>query len=426
VHAACRLLPDDPWVLRLPAVLAGVLVAPACYLVGQALYNSTSGLLAGCLAATSPILIDYSVNARGYTMICLFVLLSILIGDLLVRRSNLAGWSVLALLSAIGVWTVPIMIYPLLGLAVWMAVSWRMRQTSWRSNPHFLRALVTWAVVVVVLSVVLYSPIFVVSGARAMADAAFVHGTWGGYWAAMSRRCSEAYSLLLGTMPAVVQLALAAGVICHFLSPRIRRSHAVWLAPIYGLCFFAPVTLQRAAPPVRAWLFLLPLGFLVAASGAAALIGSIGRQRLRRIVLGVLLAACGPWLFLRAIDSEAVKHSRETGTLRDAESIVLFLKSPLQPEDYVVSSCPSTAPLIYYVRRHGLPLRHFESTGSPTSPHRRLVVVVNRTHKQRLGDVLDEYGLRRWFDPATARRIKEYDTATLFQLETPPTDRRRP
>jgi hypothetical protein len=174
--------------------------------------------------------------------------------------------------------------------------------------------------------------------------------------------------------------------------------------------------LQRAVPFARVWLFLLPLVFLVGASGLAACVAALRSAALRRTAAAVLLIAAGPWLFVRAIDVKTAKFSRETGTLQDAEAIAIFLKSFLQPEDYVVSACPSSAPLVYYARRHALPMRHFESTGDPRSANRRLIVVVNKAHKQRLSDVLDELKLGGLFDPESAREVIDFDSATVYEV----------
>jgi hypothetical protein len=72
VRASARLLGDSPFAIRLPAFLAGVLLAPACYLLGVAVRGRAAGALAGLTVAAWSPLVEFSTNARGYTLVCLF------------------------------------------------------------------------------------------------------------------------------------------------------------------------------------------------------------------------------------------------------------------------------------------------------------------------------------------------------------------
>jgi hypothetical protein len=72
----------------------------------------------------------YSTNARGYTMICLA---SLLLANALLtlrERSSMAQWSVVVVVTALGMWTVPVMLYPAGGLALWFVLSALREDTS--------------------------------------------------------------------------------------------------------------------------------------------------------------------------------------------------------------------------------------------------------------------------------------------------------
>src|SRR5947207_15045799 len=75
VRLAYLLLGNEPWSLRLPAFIAGTLLIPAAYLLAHRLYNRHAALLSAALVACSSILIEFTTNARGYTLICLITLL---------------------------------------------------------------------------------------------------------------------------------------------------------------------------------------------------------------------------------------------------------------------------------------------------------------------------------------------------------------
>lgn len=71
-----RYIGDSPWDLRLFAAVSGVLSIGAIYLVGVRLYSCKVGLIAAALMATLWCPIYYSQEARAYSMLTLFVLLS--------------------------------------------------------------------------------------------------------------------------------------------------------------------------------------------------------------------------------------------------------------------------------------------------------------------------------------------------------------
>lgn len=125
-------LGSAPWVWRLPAMISGWLIVPLTYAIGRGLYNRQSGLIAAAFVAFHPYLINFSVNARGYTLLTVAVLLVMVAG---LMRDGWRWWiglGVVAISAAAGFATVPVFLYPMLGLGVWLAwVAWNDAQ-RWR------------------------------------------------------------------------------------------------------------------------------------------------------------------------------------------------------------------------------------------------------------------------------------------------------
>ena len=59
VHLSAAVFGSDPWALRLPAFIAGILVVPLTWGAGRALYSPSAGLLSAKMAATSASLTLY-------------------------------------------------------------------------------------------------------------------------------------------------------------------------------------------------------------------------------------------------------------------------------------------------------------------------------------------------------------------------------
>ena len=68
MHLAYLGLGNQPWVLRLPALLGGVLLVPATYALARLLFSPRAAVLSASFVAVSSYLVEYSTNARGYTL----------------------------------------------------------------------------------------------------------------------------------------------------------------------------------------------------------------------------------------------------------------------------------------------------------------------------------------------------------------------
>jgi len=111
VGIAYRLLGGEPWVLRLPAFTAGILMIPAMYMTARRFFSSGQALAAAALIAVTPSFIAYSVNARGYTMLFLFTLLIANFAGILVIKQSKAALIAFTLTATLGFYNIHIFLY---------------------------------------------------------------------------------------------------------------------------------------------------------------------------------------------------------------------------------------------------------------------------------------------------------------------------
>lgn len=128
-HCSIQLFGDNAWALRLPAVLFGTGSIIASYLVGREVTDIPEALLATALVAFSYHQIWFSQNARGYTGLLFWTLMS---SWLLIRgfKDNRTGWWVgYAVAAALGMYTHLTMGFIILGqfLTYWLHL-WDIRQ----------------------------------------------------------------------------------------------------------------------------------------------------------------------------------------------------------------------------------------------------------------------------------------------------------
>ncbi|GEM_PF-629129 len=147
----------EPFIIRLPVFITGILSIPAAYWVGARFYHPRVGLLTAALVAVSLPMIDYSVNARGYSIQVFIILLMLVIAHHVKTRNNLLLWGAFSILAALGFWTIPVMLYPMGGIALWLLLSIALENKG-ASRLRGLVSLFASLALGAALTVVLYLP----------------------------------------------------------------------------------------------------------------------------------------------------------------------------------------------------------------------------------------------------------------------------
>jgi len=167
VHIAYLFLGNKPWVIRLPALISGILLVPASYLLIRKFYNKYAALLTIAIIASSSYLIEYSTNARGYSLLCLIFLLIITLAIYLKQSTNQAAWLTFALLCALGFYTVPIMLLPFGIVIMWLFLSSIIKDINITRSLMFKNLLV-YSIIIVLLTLILYLPVILTSGVESI------------------------------------------------------------------------------------------------------------------------------------------------------------------------------------------------------------------------------------------------------------------
>jgi hypothetical protein len=422
VHLVYRVFGNQPWVIRLPALCAGCLQVVASYALMRRLYNRHAGLLCAAVIASSAVLIEYSTNARGYSLAGFFFLVLLLVAIHLVRTNCFGGWLVFVAVSSLGLYTMPVMVYPF-GIAVtWLLLTVIMERQSGLLWPR-IRSLFLSCLAIVVLTVLLYAPVLISFGLKSIVANRFVvPKPWPRFVTALPRSLATTWEQWNLGVPRAVTLLLAAGLVAATV---LHRSAARQRVPVLAaaVVWLVPVLLvKRVVPFPRVWSFLFPLYAGVACAGVVVVLQALV-PRLRRsgsVGFAGTAVVLFLWLALGTVRSGAALALNERHGLRDVARITLDLRDALQPDDKVIAVCPSDAPMMYYFGLYNVPLQHLciELENS-----RRTWAVVNEP-VQTLEDLIsEEHPLRSEYSrPACWRR---YDSATVYLLENtnavPPT-----
>jgi 4-amino-4-deoxy-L-arabinose transferase-like glycosyltransferase len=410
VKSCAALLGDDPWVLRIPAFLAGVAMIPMTFVVGRRLFGSSAALVGAGLVAGSGALVLYSTNARGYTMICLATLI---LADLLLRireRSTNTFWIATVFILALGTWTVPVMLFPAGGLTLWFALSALRNETS-QPRADLLRLGVV-VIVAGVLTLLLYAPIIDREGWSALVGNPFVRGSsWRLFFTQLSSSLSGLHATMSLGLPVVVSIALGVCAIVGVVNERRANGIRVSLVGcVYVWCAVVLLVTHRT-PFVRVWLFLLAPAALYVGHGLITVLTARTpawpRSQSVALATGPVVATI---LGVAVFMSDAVETSRDTGTLRDADRIAEAFSGRLQPGDRVVAPIPSNAPLAYYFLRAGVDTSFLSSTPGDSS---NVYLVINTGEGFTLGARPSDPLLARF---TGAQLLARYPSAEVYRL----------
>lgn len=424
VHVAYRLLGNEPWMIRLPALVAGIFLIPAAYWTTRLIYNRHAALLtAACVACSAP-LVRYSVLARGYSVLCLIFMLLLGVAARLQGGAGKKRWLLFSVLAALGFYTIPVMLYPFGMVVVWLILSIVFDHRG-EGSTLSVAGLMGSLAMVGVLTFALYLPVFVMSGFQTVFANDMVSPK---SWGLLATKLPASLGSIWGDWNKEIPYWLSGGLLFGFVISLIfHRRLSPYRVPVLagGILWIIPAVLvQRVIPPVRAWLFLLPLYFAMASAGLGAVVegatAKLGRMRVAAIpVLSITLAV------LMAREVSQVKYIYDPiGTLWEGEQIALFLKDYLEPGDKVVVPHAS-AVMLYYFILHGVPTEYLEQGPNRGS---RIVLVVCES-KGRLEDNLRRQGasLRERMDAlfpdfGPPQQLRRYEFSTVYELrrKSPP------
>ena len=410
VRISCLIFGEAAWVIRLPAFICGTVLIPTVYAVARRLGHKYAALLAAALTAVSSPLIEFSTNARGYSIVVFIFFCLLLLGFYLKRGVNAAAWFMFSGLAALAVYTIPAALYPVGVVTGWLAFEILSNKDSRRLLR--LKGLITAAALAGAFTIVLYLPVLIVSGWQALAGNEFVTARdWLYLKANFPGLLASVWDQWNRDIPAALRLIIAAGFIYAVFITRRGRVLVLTAAAVAA----AVVLVQRVLPPARVWLFLLPLYLSVASSGFS---GAFTAPRFKNLVFSRflypgLVAGIAVILCVFVLHSGTIVYSNETGTMRDAAAIASDLAEVLREGDRVLALVPSDAVLEYYLRIQGLP----ESClWMPFDHCRRIYVVVNEAYSQTLYELLAESELNS-FEYSAPRLWREYESATIYKLK---------
>ena len=398
VKMTTEVLGAHPPTIRLPAFLAGVLSIPLVFCLGRVLLREGSALFATVVVAVFPYLILYATTARGYTLMVLFTLLLAVVGALTARAPSKAASTILSIIAALGILTVPSMAFPVAGVYLWLTFLFFIHGNKLR---HVLgNFVVPCALLTAGLVALFYTPVIFVSKgiAPVIANEHVAAQPSEVFFRRLPEHLAGTFSDFVRDVPSpILYGGLALMGIGAYRAGR-RSDWATLLLLPAALAASALLLLwKHAIPYPRTWIFLLPLALILANAGWNQCVEKLSSRIRWRIHRGFIFAAAcyAVWL----VSTNAIARYDDTGTFATAPAVANYLDPLMQEGDKVNAAIPVNYPLYFYLWYNGE--RDFRGEAAPG---KKEFVVVQR----------DSWLFEPTHDEPVVK-LTEVDDATVYQ-----------
>ena len=134
-HLGIVMFGESPLAIRLPALLFGTASIPLLYLLGARIASRREGLMAAAILSVSYHHVWFSQNARGYTMLAFWTMLTTYLLYRGIRECSASKFVAYGVVAALGIYTHLTMIFLVAAhvlICAWLILPWSRPRLPWR------------------------------------------------------------------------------------------------------------------------------------------------------------------------------------------------------------------------------------------------------------------------------------------------------
>ncbi len=412
----------QPWVVRGPALLAGILCIPAAYFFARRIFNARQALAGAALIALTPWFINYSVNGRGYTLIILFSLLLANVGALLTRQQSRVALGAYAIVAALGFYTIPIFLYPMAGISLWVLATHLTAPEPWKDRSIRIRDFLLACLLGGFITLLLYLPVILFgTGFRSITSNEIVESrAWSAFIENVPPRITKTWeSWMIGFSRPVMDL-LKIGFLLSLFFYRKASDQRLPLQVFLVLAIMIVLVIQRVAPLARVWMYLEAFYLIFAAGGLIWLIELV-MNRLIRPSLTDRIVSTGILLVMLVAFANIYQETQQGSLVPNRDDMpeqyaAQYLASHLQVQDKILSISPVDIQTAYYLYMYGVPYDVFYQRDHPVPVENAVVVLRTNSKYNTPEEVLKFFKISENFDLSLAKLVYEYGPIQVFSI----------
>ncbi len=422
VGIAYRLFGEQPWVLRLPAFIAGTLMIPEMYITARRFFSPPQALAASALIAVTPVFINYSVNARGYTMVILFSLLLANFAAILVNRQSKPALIAFALTATLGFYTIPIFLYPMAGIFFWVVVTYLFAKEPWQIKSRQLTVFLGICILSGLLTLILYLPVIIFgTGFSSLISNEIVQPlNWSTFLANLDPRMIKAWNKWMIGIGSTIEYLFLIGFLLSLIFYRKVSNQKLPLQLFLALGIVILLVLQRVTPLPRIWLYLEAFYLMFSAAGLVWLTDLSLRKMFapplaeRILSLSILLIFVG--IFTNTLIMRQQNPVLSNRDRLPEEYAANYLADHLKPEDTIVATGPVDIQTAYYLSFHNISFDRFYQRDHPVKIQNALVMLRKNSKYKTPESVLKFFNLDQVLDLTAAELVFEYASVQIYSI----------
>jgi hypothetical protein len=424
VGLAYRLFGGQPWVLRLPAFMAGILMVPVMYLTARRFFSRPHALGAAAVVAVVPVFINYSVNGRGYTILFLLTLLLTNFAAILVDRQSKSALIAYGLSAVLGFYTIPIFLYPMAGVSLWVVATYLFSRESWQSRFRKLAVFIGVCLLAGLLTFILYSPVIIFgTGLSSITGNEFVQSLdWPTFVANLDPRMENVWNKWMIGFNSVIETLFLGGFLLSFLFYRKVSNQKLPLQLFLVLALAILLVLQRVTPTPRIWLYLEVFYLMFSAAGLVWLVDllihasrAVPPQRIEKFLSFAIL-----FVFIGIFASALIARQQnpvEMDRDRSPEAYAAdYLADHLRPEDTLIATGPVDIETAYYLSLRGISFDRFYKRDHPVKVQNALVLTRENSKYKTPESVINFFKLEQDLDLTAAELVFEYANVQIYSV----------
>lgn len=346
---------DNVWAYRIPALLAGISLPLLLYILMYRWINASTSLIFYILVIFSSPLINYSVNARGYTLISMFFVVMILAIEY-IKNSKMPffGWVLLIFAGTFGLWTTTPMALYILIAYFWFLFNFKDRLFDWITIRIILSG-----IVILVLSLILYSPAILRCGIGSLISNEYLKSLdFSEFVLGLPKYFKSLFIFSMAGIPSYLKFTLLTLTILGLYSSLSLYRQLKYFSIIAILVFLAFISLKQFYPPERT---VIPLIFLMYSLVALG-IEFITKKIINLFNTKINYSKIVPVLSIFLIVGCSI-HNFNTGTLREVDEnqtssnlpqLTKDLSKIIKKDDIIIVGSPIAAATIYYLKKENI------------------------------------------------------------------------
>lgn len=433
IFATTHLFGQNHASMRLPALISGIGIILATYMVARKFFGNEAALLAAAFISVASYQIGFSTNARGYTMLTFGALLMIWSAQRIIYNND--RWFLFSLVTFLTFLTMPTTLYIYAGVLLWIVGKIVVKKDLIKSERlrWFHRIFLYCIFLPGLLTLFGYLPTLIYSGGPASLNPSLF-------------KEQESFLRTLQTVPnflgnvvklwhrdqgvflsSILAAVAAAGFFILLYALGLGKSNArypnlyKWARSsqdgfaLVVIIFASTIIIslaQRITPYERSLIFLEPLYFMILGliiyQGINKFFVKISKPIYNSLIILLLI-----YTSFNILSSKSILRSTETGAFPDGEVIVKFLRTSENTSDLrlVLAETPSKEILYFYMKKYGLNPLMLENFYSPRLPPHTFAVVDYAVN-------LDLRDYLRQADPS-AKLLAKFENSEVWKFSYP-------